>query len=133
MKTKNAITLLAVAAVALSLGGCARTAPMLTLDQVPVTTIDGKSLTANQVRQAIVAAGISLGWRIADAGDGRLEGTLLLREHTAVVDIPYTAKSYSILYKRSERLNEANGTIHSNYNGWVQNLDRAIRTEITRM
>ena len=56
----------------------------------------------------------------------------MLREHTAVVDIPYSARSYSIVYKRSDKLNEMNGTIHSNYNGWVQNLDRAIRTEMSR-
>ena len=133
MKTKHLAIAIAITALAVSLGGCARTAPILKLEQVPVTTVDGKSLTTAQVRQAIVAGGTSLGWRVVETAPGKLEGTLALRDHTAVVDIPYTAKSYSILYKRSEKLNEANGTIHSNYNGWVQNLDRAIRTEIARL
>ena len=121
------------AALTITLGGCARTAPILNLENVPVTSTDGKALTAAQVRSSIVTAGTSLGWRIVDAGPGKLEGTLILREHTAVVDIPYSAKSYSIVYKRSDKLNEMNGTIHSNYNGWVQNLDRAIRTEMSRL
>src|SRR5436853_88263 len=82
--------------------------------------------TAPQVRQAIVTAGTALGWKIADAGPGKLQGTLSLRTHTAVVEIPYSATKYSILYKSSEGLGESGGTIHGNYNGWVQNLDRAI-------
>ena len=121
------------AALTITIGGCARTAPILNLENVPVISTGEKALTAAQVRQSIITAGTSLGWRIVDAGPGKLEGTLLLREHTAVVDIPYSAKSYSIVYKRSDKLNEANGTIHSNYNGWVQNLDRTIRTEMSRL
>lgn len=119
--------------LALALGGCARTAPILELRDVPATTASGKVPTASQIRNAIITAGTSLGWRIADAGPGRLEGTLSLRTHTAVVDIPYSFAGYSIRYKRSENLNEGGGQIHSNYNGWVQNLDRTIRTEISRL
>jgi hypothetical protein len=132
MTRKTIAALAAATALAITLGGCARTAPILNLENVPVTSTDGKPLTAAQVRSSIVTAGTSLGWRIVDAGPGKLEGTLMLREHTAVVDIPYSARSYSIVYKRSDKLNEMNGTIHSNYNGWVQNLDRAIRTEMSR-
>lgn len=120
-------------ALTITIGGCARTAPILNLENVPVASNDGKALSAAQVRASIVTAGTSLGWKIVDAGPGRLEGTLVLREHTAVVTIPYSAKSYSIIYKASDKLNEANGTIHSNYNGWVQNLDRTIKTELTRL
>ena len=121
------------AALVLALAGCMRTAPIYNVDNAPITSGSAKALGAAQVRQAIIAAGSSLGWRIGDAGPGRLEGTLNLRTHTAVVDIPYSAGSYSIKYKRSENLNEANGAIHSNYNGWIQNLDKAIRTELARM
>jgi len=133
MTRKTIAALAAATALAITLGGCARTAPILNLENVPVTSTDGKPLTAAQVRSSIVTAGTSLGWRIVDAGPGKLEGTLMLREHTAVVDIPYSARSYSIVYKRSDKLNEMNGTIHSNYNGWVQNLDRTIRTELSRL
>jgi hypothetical protein len=56
-----------------------------------------------------------------------------LRTHTAVVDIPYGAAKYSILYRSSEDLQAADGKIHRNYNGWVQILDRQIRSEISRL
>ena len=126
------IILIAIAVLALA--GCARTAPLVNVNDSAVTPTTAKSLSASDVRKAIIVAGTSLNWSIKDAGPGKMEGTLHLREHTAVVEIPYSSKSYSIIYKRSDNLQaSADGsTIHSNYNSWVQNLDRAIRTEISR-
>ena len=50
----------------------------------------------------------------------------------AVVDIEYTAKVYSINYKESSPSLHYDGrSIHSNYNGWIENLDRAIRNRLT--
>ena len=117
----------------LALTGCARTAPIYNLDSVPIVAPGGKSLSESQVRTAIIAGGANLGWRIGDVVPGHLEGTLTLREHIAVVDILYTGGSYAIRYKRSTNLNERDGIIHSNYNGWIQNLYRAIRTQIARL
>lgn len=122
----------AIAAGMLAIAGCTLQ-PIQNLSDVPVTTNSGKRLSATQVRSAIITAGTSLGWQVKDEGPGRLLGTLHLRTHTAVVEIPYSASKYSILYKSSENLDAANGQIHRNYNGWVQNLDRTIRTEISRM
>lgn len=118
--------------IAVAAGGCMRISPILKLEDVPVVTSNSRP-TAAQVRQSIITAGTSLGWKIADTGPGTLEGTLSLRTHTAVVDIPYNATKYSIVYKSSQNLNESAGSIHTNYNGWVQTLDRTIRTEISRL
>ena len=130
---KTRIGVIAVCMLAAALGGCARTGAIYNVNDAPAVTPTGKALTAAQVKGAIVAAGTSMGWRMVEVGPGKIEGTLNLRTHVAVVDIPYSGKAYSLIYKRSEGLNETNGTIHSNYNGWVQNLDRAIRTEISRL
>ncbi|HZZ92240.1 MAG TPA: hypothetical protein VFE23_06740 [Usitatibacter sp.] len=124
---------LAIACLSASmLAGCARTSAIYNVNEAPVATASGKAMSAAQVRSAIMTAGAALGWRFADAGPGKLEGTLNIRAHQAVVLVPYTAKTYSIVYKSSQNLNEANGSIHSNYNGWVQNLDNAIRAEMSR-
>lgn len=133
MNKKTAIALAIACAATVLVAGCARTGAIYNVTDSPVATPGGKTLTAANVRAAIVTAGTANGWRIVDAGPGKLEGTLNLRTHLAVVEIPYSARSYSIVYKRSENLYEANGQIHSNYNGWVQNLDRAIRTELSRI
>ena len=63
---------------------------------------------------------------------GEIVGTLNIRSHQAVVSIPYTAKSYSILYKDSTNLkyDASAQTIHENYASWIQRLDGAIRTRL---
>jgi len=111
------------AVAALALGACS-SAPIYNVNDAAITA-SGKSDA--QVRKAIIDAGTALGWQITEVKPGLLLGTLHLREHTAIVDIPYTAKSYSILYKSSVNLAEKSGQIHKNYNGWVQNLDQRIR------
>ena len=115
--------------LALTLGACT-TKPIFNVTDSPIST--GKVLQASQVRQAIVTAGATLGWKIVELKPGLLQGTLNLRDHTAVVEIPYTTMTYSILFKSGINLNDRDGQIHKNYNGWVQNLDRGIIAELTR-
>jgi len=123
---KSAIIVLGISC-AVALGACT-SKPIMNVKDAPIATT--RPVQAAQVRQAIIAAGVSLGWQIVDARPGTLEGTLNLRDHTAVVEIPYTATSYSIVFKRGANLGEKDGQIHKNYNGWVQNLDNRIKAEI---
>ena len=122
---KRALMLAAAFSVVM-LTGC-RTAPVMNVVDAPV----GVTRSAQQVEQAIISAGNSLGWQMRPSGPGRIEGTLLLRDHRAVVDIDYSPKTYSIRYKDSSNLHYDGGTIHKNYNGWIENLDRAIRNRLT--
>lgn len=80
------------------------------------------------VYRAIKEAGQSLGWKITKIRPGVAEGKLYLRTHLAVVRINYSSSAYSIHYVSSKNLkyNAEKQTIHSNYNGWVQNLENAI-------
>ncbi len=116
--------------LAATIAGCGTTAPIQNVGSVKVAAQANKPLTAEEVRGAIVRAGAALGWIMKDVGPGRLTGTLLLRTHTAEVDIPYSASSYSITYKSSINLQEAGGQIHRNYNGWIQNLNRGINAQL---
>lgn len=126
---KSGIMVLGIS-IAVALGACA-TKPILNVSDTPVPS--GKSLQASQVRQAIVTAGSALGWKIVDLKPGLLEGTLRLRDHTAVVEIPYTAAKYSIVFKSGVNLGEKDGQIHKNYNGWVQNLDKGISAALASL
>jgi hypothetical protein len=38
--------------------------------------------------------------------------------------------SYSVKYRSSVNLDEKNGNIHKNYNGWIQNLSRGINAQL---
>lgn len=117
-------------AIAVAVAGCAAV-PIHNVDQAAVSNASGKPLTQDQVRAAIVSGGARLGWQMKDEGPNMLVGTLQLRKHVAVVSIPYSAKSYSIKYRSSENLDEKSGTIHKNYNGWIQNLHRSIASQLT--
>ena len=124
---KRVIALTLLAAVV----GCA--APIYNVNNAPVTSSSAKQLSASQVREAIVRAGASLGWVMNDSGPNTLTGTIHLRTHTAVIDIPYSAQSYSINYVTSKNLNASNGSIHKNYNGWITNLTRAIEVQLAAL
>lgn len=104
-----------------ALAGCARTAPV----QDGGGEFLGRAALSQRADQ-IRAAGAGLGWRMEAAGPGLMRGTLLLRTHEAVVQIPYDTQRFSIRYVSSTNLDYANGMIHRNYNSWVQNLQNTI-------
>ncbi len=112
----------------LGMVGC-RTAPVFNVTDAP-TMATGKNVKLADIEKAIVRAGGTLGWRMKKVKPGHIIGTLFIRKHMAKVDIKYSTKAYSITYRDSENLKYDGSSIHSNYNGWVQNLDRAIRREL---
>ena len=126
---RNSYKLAALVIAAATLAGCA-TQPIMNVDAAPVVAPAGKAVTRDQVRAAIMRAGVALGWQIKDEGANMLVGTLQLRTHTAVVEIPYSASTYSIKYRSSVDLNESGGNIHKNYNGWITNLNRGINAQL---
>jgi hypothetical protein len=109
------------------------TVPIMNVDNAAVPSVGGKQPTPEQVRMAILRAGGALGWSMKDDGPNRLVGTLVLRTHTAVVEIPYSSTSYSIKYRTSTNLDESGGNIHKNYNGWIQNLTKGINTQLNML
>lgn len=120
-------------AVALALLAACTSRPVLNVAAEPVIVTPGKTATDENVRDAIVRAGTSLGWLMRPVGPGVVNGSLNLRTHGAVVDVEYTTKSYNIVYRSSTNLDAANGQIHKNYNGWIENLNNAIRRELLRV
>ena len=123
---KLKLPLLFAFALTLTIMGC-RANPVYNVEGAPIT-ISGKH-TSKDVEKAIIRAGAGLGWRIKSIKKGHMVGSIYVRKHVAVVDITYNDKEYNITYKSSENLNYDGSTIHNNYNGWVQNLDRAIQTQ----
>lgn len=126
IKLVLATAVILTAAAMTSQGACMRCAPIQNVVDAPVPNLSGKTLSGDEVRKAILRAGTTLGWQMKADAPGRITGTLNVRKHTAVVEIPYSSRSYSINYKSSVNLNEEEGQIHNNYNGWVKNLARSI-------
>lgn len=128
--TKYLKTMLFGAVLVFTLGllGC-RTAPIYNVEQSPIDVSAQASL--QDIKKTIIVAGASLGWQMKEAEPGLISGTLHLRKHMAKVDIPYSKTNYSITYKDSAELSYDGSSIHKNYNGWVQNLDRAIQAGLS--
>lgn len=115
--------------------GCRGGGQIYNVTDAPITTATGKAVTLDQVTKAIVEAGAGLKWSMAVVKPGQIVGTLYIRSHTAVVDIPYNTKTYSIMYKDSTNLkyDAEKQTIHENYRGWIQNLDNAIKGRLSTL
>jgi len=133
MKMRNIKSAFAIVGIVLCLG--ASTAgwgaqPIQNVNDAAI--VSANPVQAAQVKSAIMVAGTSLGWQMTEVRPGLIQGTLNLRKHTAVVDIPYSTTKYSIVYKSSVNLDERDGQIHKNYNSWVQNLSKKIGTELLR-
>jgi hypothetical protein len=129
MNKVGRVLLLSIAFATLA-AGC-RIAPIYNVTEAPV--VSNKPVSTADVEKAILRAGATLGWQMTVVKPGTVQGTLNLRTHQAVVDIPYTTKSYSILYKDSVNLDYNGREIHSNYNGWIQNLDKAIKAQLQNL
>jgi predicted small lipoprotein YifL len=113
--------------------GC-RTSNILNVPQQTIVAPDTKKeMTQDDVFKAIARAAGGLGWIVQKQSDGVVQATLNIRDHQAVALINYSATDYSIQYKSSVNLNydASEQTIHSNYNGWIQNLDNAIKLQIS--
>ena len=132
-------SLLVVCIALFSLNAVAREAvPIVNYDQIAVATRSGQAPSAEQLRQAIVAAASGKGWSIARQADGKLLATLVVRnKHTIVVEIACTADKYSLRYKDSinMKFEERDGQqlIHPFYNKWVLDFKEAIRIEVLKL
>ncbi len=125
--------ILLLSVLSLFLVACKST-PILNINNANFHTKD--NIPIDNVTKGIIRAGTSLGWRMEEVKQGLIEGTLYLRTHMAAVNITYDTNSFSINYKDSTNLDhKMNGgdgkeVIHSNYNGWIQNLNSAIMREV---
>lgn len=115
----------AVAGIALlGLSGCTR--PIYNVSQHPFTSPGTLAGRTAQIRQAAVG----LGWQTEVIRPGMIRATLHLRSHVAVTEITYNEQVFSILYVDSSNLQYDGTSIHKNYNGWIQNLERAINVQL---
>ena len=125
--------------------------PIIDYKDVSVATSSGKPVTAEQVRDAIAAAGKRLTWEMAFTANNGLVGTLVVaNKHTISVDISVAPDKYSVKYRSSINMkygvsgkpayaSSANPTpegvpaIHPAYNQWVQSLVTAIDSELRKL
>ncbi|MFC0141438.1 hypothetical protein ACFFJN_15810 [Erwinia mallotivora] len=112
----------ALLAAVLTLTGCARTEPVRNINQ----TVSSQ-YSSEQIKNAILQAGMSRQWMMRVVGPGVITGQLAQRGHQANIRVTYGKGHYSIDYVGSDNLRADKGQIHRSYNRWVNNLDHDIR------
>ena len=122
-----------------------RTAPLVNVENIAVVSGSGNKLSVEQVKQAVIRAATVAQWSVTPPAAGTIVATLQVRgKHTLMVDIPYSAESFSVRYKDSVNLNhgmeELEQTnykpvevVHPNVNKWMMLLKDAIRAELARL
>jgi hypothetical protein len=127
---------------------------------IPLNGIDGsgtieRSLTQEQIKQAIEEGAERVGWRTKDVGNDKILALYQIRVHTVSVEITYSDTSYDIRYKSSGQMkvfcSEADKQaarnikvtgeeacpgfadplyIHGNYAKWVNTLKQSIENSL---
>jgi len=123
--------ILGIAVFLIFIVACVGTVPIQNMENVPIVTASGKTVSLKQVEEVIKRVGIKRGWSMAQKGKGHIVATLFLRKHMAEVDITYDTKSYSINYKDSKELNYSEGAIHPSFNKWVAYLEQDIKVQLS--
>ena len=113
----------------LLLSGC-KAVPVVNIEQAPIVT-SASNASSEDIAKAIITAGNSLGWIMKQNSSNEISGVLNLRDHMAKISIKYTSGFYSINYVDSQNLKYDGTNIHKNYNGWVMNLNKMIKTRLS--
>ncbi len=100
-----------------------RTSPVFNVVNAPFTQ---PAPSLEEADAAIKRAGAALGWQSKTTEPGKILATLPIRSHVAIVDVTFNQKEFSIMYRDSTNLKYDGTEIHSNYNGWIENLRNGI-------
>jgi len=88
-------------AMMLSLTGCGQMVP---IDGVSSSGTVDRTLTTDQVKEAIEDGAQNAGWVTKEQGDGQLVASYQIRRHNVVVMINYSEDTYDIDYKSSREM-----------------------------
>lgn len=130
MKRYALVLAVLAASLCVAMMGCRKGVPIVEPHNGALASYGNLSKPA--VRDAIIRAGSGIGWQMHEEKPGLIVGAWKARDHSATVEIPYSNKEYAIKYRSSENLLEGEGTIHSNYNRWVERLNRNIAAELSK-
>ena len=120
-----------------SWAGCTR--DLYNVENALVPQESGKPLTLEQVKEAIMKSRGTgrVTYKMLDVEPGLVRCHLRFKQHRAIVNIPYSTESYSIIYKSSQNLGYEAATqdnaavIHRHYNTWIRDLDQSIQFNLS--
>lgn len=117
-------TLLLIVLTLFGLAACSTSKPLLNPDQgLP----PDREYSQVEVQHAIISALQARGWRVGRVDPTQIYASISVRQrHHASVVIEYSPIDFKIRYRSSQGLDYEEGTIHRNYNRWINNLRAEI-------
>lgn len=121
-----------VLAIGFVLSGCKRLPLAYQAKDHPVPQIVQSKLDDEAIEKVIVKAAVAKNWMVERVRPGHLRATLNIRSrHTAVSDIFFSQKSFSIMLNTSHGLKQdSEGHIHRAYNKAVHDLEFEIERSL---
>lgn len=124
---KKIIGLGAILLALIFIGGCQK--PIYNVQN----TISAKDKSIEDIYNAIKKGAENATWTVERISDNEVIATTHIRVHTAKVKITFDETSYSIKLFRAINIDyePEKGTIHENYNKWVQLLETEIDEQLS--
>lgn len=120
-----------IVAASLALASCSSGSSVYNVEK---TELNGPhSASLGDIERAIAKAGSRRGWTTKSVSPGLVTSTYSRGRRTAVVDIAFDTKSFSITYKDSRGYRYNGERIHGKYNARVKKLAASIRKEMRRI
>lgn len=117
--------LVMIVLVGLLIGSCAyREQPVYNVDK-PLPP-SAQNLSSAEVEKRIIEGGAIYKWEFRRVGDGHLVAVHTQPKYSATVDVYFDRQGYKIIKQSTVGFRDTGTTIHNHYNGWIQNLEKAI-------
>ncbi len=120
-----------VLALGLLLAACTTGHPIYSPTDHPIP-LTAQEFSLERIETLIVEAGQARKWTFTREGTGHLSAAQTRQSYSAVVDIFFDQRTYSIKYRSSVGLDAKDGTIHQHYNLWIGNLESDIYKHLAR-
>lgn len=94
-----------------------------------------KGVTLAQVRETVEKTALDMGWNLNNEKNGSFVAKKVWGggKHSAVIDVIYTLKDFTIRYNSSDQLGYNGSTIHKNYNLLVTRLEEKIKLNVSKL
>jgi hypothetical protein len=111
--------------------------PMAELDNLPINSASGKPPGSEQIRKAIVQGAARSHFSASVQPGNKVRLTYSKRDHSLVMDVSFTPKTYSIKYVDSTNLGYGmeggKPVIHPRANGWLNKLRQSIDRQLSQI
>jgi hypothetical protein len=124
MKINRLILILPI--IALCLTCCRRQQEVYNVTDHPLPD-QAQDMSSSEIARIIKQTASNRGWECNNYGSNTVRCRMNRRGHSAVMDVLYTKRSFSIKHISTNNMMEDDGTkVHRNYNKWIRKMEKEL-------